>query len=158
MRKQILLRALCSFCVTGTVNTIIMLVMAYAMPSYQHTPFMPDFLACFPSESVAFGVETLLISMIGAAFGGCSVIYDMEKWSFLKQGLIHFIITTAVWFPITMFIWNAIKYPTAGFGIMGSYSFVYATTWIMSGIKNKKQIEEINRQLQEKNTTSENNP
>lgn len=150
MIKQVGLRAFCSFCVTGMVNVFIMLIMAFAWQSYYYTPFLPDYLAHFSSETIAVCVEILLIAFIGAVFGGCSVIYDMEKWSFIKQGIVHFAITTIVWFPITMFIWNAFKYPSAGISIMCSYSIVYIITWVMSGIKYKKQIADINEELKKR--------
>lgn len=146
MLKKIILNAVLSFHGTAIIHVIISLVIAY-VGTGNHIPMLDAYVAFFPSESVALLVEILLVGVIGGTFGACAPIFEIEKWSFLKQGVVHFLITTTVWLPISIFIWAIYKYPVAIISTAISYSLVYGVTWIMSAIKYNKMVKEINKML-----------
>lgn len=146
MIKKIILNAVLSFHGTAMLHIIISLVIS-CVGMDNHVPMLDAYMAFFPSESVALLVEILLVGVIGATFGACAPIFEIERWSFLKQGVVHFLITTAVWLPISIFVWAIYKYPAAIISTAISYSFVYGVTWIMSAIKYNKMVKEINKML-----------
>lgn len=147
MLRKILLRAGCSFCVTGMVNVIVMLVIGLCMGWNDFVPMVPEYQSLFPSESVALCCEMILIAVIGAAFGACSVIMEVEKWGFLKQGILHLILTTIVWLPITIFVWSLYRYPQAIVSSAISYAVTYGITWGMRALRYKKMVKDINDML-----------
>lgn len=145
--KKAILRALLSFCVTGMANVFVMLVVSLCMKSDGYVPMLAEFWTLFPSQSMALLTEILLVGVIGAAFGAASVIFEMERLSFLKQGILHFAATTIVWLPISVFVWAVYRYPMAILSMAISYSATYAITWISNAIRIKKMVKEINNML-----------
>lgn len=146
MLKKIIFNAVLSFHGTAIIHVIISLIIA-CVGTDNHIPMLDAYVAFFPSESVALLVEILLVGVIGGTFGACAPIFEIEKWSFLKQGVIHFLITTTVWLPISIFIWAIYKYPIAIVSTVISYACVYGITWIMSAVKYNKMAKEINKML-----------
>lgn len=146
--RKAVIRGSISFCTTGMLNVIIMLITCFIQSNRDYVPMLEEFWKRFPSQSVAVLVEILLVGVIGAAFGACSVIFELERWSFLRQGIVHFIMTTIVWLPISVFIWAVYIYPAAIVSMTVSYSFTYAITWISNAVRLKKMVKEINNMLE----------
>ncbi|MED1862238.1 DUF3021 domain-containing protein [Fictibacillus nanhaiensis] len=72
--------------------------------------------------------------LVGIYFSTASVIFDIEKWSTLKQTIIHFLISLAFFFPVAILAkWVPIE-PSpliicfTGFVII--YSFIYLIFYI----------------------------
>ncbi|MFC4547766.1 DUF3021 domain-containing protein [Paenactinomyces guangxiensis] len=63
------------------------------------------FLSFFVSEMTAVIVQILLTGIIGVTFATSSFIFNIVKWSLLKQYIVHFCITALVWIPIVMLLW-----------------------------------------------------
>jgi hypothetical protein len=110
----------------------------------------------FSSSSLALGVSSVLIGVISAVFSGSSVVFEIEKWSFLKQGLIHFLITTIVWLPISIFLWGLMVYQQAILNVFISFTATYAITWGIQYALCRKSIHEINQKLVEINKSQGN--
>lgn len=146
--RKAVIRGSISFCTAGMVNVIIMLIVCFIQSDQDYVPMLEEFWKQFPSQSAAILTEILLIGTIGAAFGACSVIFELERWSFLKQGIVHFILTTIVWLPISIFIWAVYIHPSAIISMTASYSFTYAVTWISNAVRLKKMVKEINNMLE----------
>ena len=64
------------------------------------------FASHFAAKDAAVLTQLLLVGGIGAAFSGASVVYDLERWSFLRQGIVYFVITAAVWVPVLLICWT----------------------------------------------------
>lgn len=92
-------------------------------------------------------VSILLTGLIGAVFGGASILYDIERWSFLKQGICHFLVTAMVWIPISVFLWGLGKYVTTLISIVISFAVTYGVTWWMQYLRCRENIRQINEKL-----------
>lgn len=153
MIKKILFRAGFSF-MTGITGSLIICILVIAIADKPDFNMMvPEFAARFSSPYLAFGVQLLLLGVISAAFGGSSVIYDIERWSFLKQGIIHFLVTVSIWLPISIFCWMPAKYISAAVSTLISFLFTYVLTWILRYIQCKEAINKINTRIEELNST-----
>ena len=108
------------------------------------------FAAHFTAPEAAALAQILLVGMIGAAFSGASVLYDLERWSFLKQGIVYFAITAAVWAPVLLICWTPM--PREGILYSGiGWTATYAITWgIQYGVY-RRRIRELNRKIHERN-------
>lgn len=144
-------RGIISFAFGVTVNIIIVLGVTLAIGDSEFFMVVPDFAAYFTSPLIALLVQALLTGFISAVFGACSVIYDIERWSFFKQGIVHFLLTAVFWAPIAAFMWGAAKYRQAFISIFCSFCFTYAVTWICQYQACKKNIRKINERLVELN-------
>lgn len=145
MKKTIFTRAMTSFAFSVLVAQVVMLILDVLIKDY--APLVPAFAQRFSSDTVALSVNNILIGVIGAVFGGASIIFEIEKWSFLKQGILHFLITTAVWLPIAMLLWGLYLYPTAAISTSVSFAVTYGITWVARYLSCKKTIVDINQQL-----------
>lgn len=152
MKKKIVSRMANSFAWSVAVSQMCMLIVTAVVV---HTtgdsgtiPLVPDFAAHFSNPSYGLIVQSLLCGVIGLTFGGCSVIMEFERWSMVKQGVIHFLITASVWVPISGFCWGLFKYASAFCSTMISLMITYAIIWGMRIRQSRKEIAEINRELE----------
>ena len=129
MLKQALRRALVSAPACMLINQIVGICISLSNADGRYSPVTPAFAARFESPVAAVVVQLLLIGLIGATFAACSVLFQIERWSFLKQGLVHLAITSAVGIPICLFCWM----PQSARGALIlclSWLFTYVATWL----------------------------
>jgi len=147
MLKNALVRGINSFMYAIAINVVIALIIIAIVNKPDFIPLVPDYAAHFESGIVALLLQTVLIGMTSAAFGAGSVILEIERWSLLKQSVIYFILTAAIWAPVSIFCWRIDKYPTAFINIICSYIVSYAITWIIQYTLCKKSVAKINQKL-----------
>lgn len=129
MLKKALSRALVTAPVCMLINQLVGICISLSNADGRYSPVTPAFEARFPSATAAVIVQLILIGVIGAAFAACSVLFEIERWSFLKQGLVHLAITSAVGIPICLFCWM----PQSASGALIlclSWLLTYIATWL----------------------------
>lgn len=150
MLKKILKRALISTPICMVVSQIITIIISHIIGDGRFFPVTSAFAAYFQSETTAVIVQSLLVGFIGATFAGCSVIFEMEKWSYLKQGLIHLLITSVVLVSVCLICWRPIN--RVGIWIMLSgWTFTYLCTWLPQYFVYRHRIRRLNERIQEMN-------
>ena len=155
MWKKCLGRGAVSFtaCVTAnvliltakTAGTVRMTGDVRALPE-----LVPEYAAHFENPFIALMVQTLLCGMIGFAFGGCSVIMEIAKWSMVRQAVVHFLLTACVWVPVSIFCWGLGRYLISFICIFLGMLFTYTVTWTCQIIVCRKEVARINAQLLER--------
>jgi len=106
----------------------------------------PGFAARFSCETAAALAQLGLAGVIGMAFAGAALVFEIEKWSYLKQGVVHFLITAAVWVPITWLCWS----PVRGIGLVltiAGWTLTYAVNWLVQYLISRRHIRELNRSI-----------
>lgn len=150
MLKKIFSRALISAPICIIVSQIIAIIISQVIGNGSFFPITPAFAAHFQSETTAVIVQSLLIGLIGATFAGSSVIFDMERWSFLKQGIAHLLITSSVLIPVCLICWQPIS--QIGVWIMlSSWLFTYLCTWFPQYFIYRHRIRKLNEKIQAAN-------
>ncbi len=151
LAKTVILRMFFGFAVTVTVTEIVMLIntliVIQVTGNTQAVPLVPDYAARFPSDYVALIVQALLCGLIGMSFSGCSVLFELEKWSMVKAAVLHFVLTAAVWVPVGMFCWGLGRYKRVFISVFISIGITYATTWISRILYYRKETRAINKRL-----------
>ena len=89
----------------GILCNVIIEIVVRAVTGFDYSPLTPEYIAMFPSVTVAFGVDMLLYGVIGMAFSGFTFIYEIDRIGFVIQNLIYFVATGVIWFPIITFLW-----------------------------------------------------
>lgn len=108
------------------------------------------FASHFAAKDAAVLTQLLLVGGIGAAFSGASVVYDLERWSFLRQGIVYFVITAAVWVPVLLICWTPMPKEGILFSSLG-WTGTYAITWGIQYAVYRKRIRDLNRKIHERN-------
>lgn len=147
MIKKMLGRGFISMLISGFLNQVVMYIIVLTRPEPAFYPVVPSYAAHFSTPLMAVMTTYFLVGLIGGAFGAFSVFYEIETWSFLKQGILHFMATAVVWIPIAIFLWGMNKYPAALVSTIVSLSLTYGLTWWLNYLKCKKNIELINHRI-----------
>lgn len=149
--KNILKRSVFSFCISSVLgaltNIIIELVVRMVTGMDDFTPLSPEFVRLFPSETIAVEVNVLLYGIIGAGFSAMTFIYENEKIGFIVQNMIYCILTSIIWVPIVVFVWQLNKYGNALVGTLIGFFSTYIVMSIVGYRITQARIEEINKFL-----------
>lgn len=147
MWKTALARGAMSFCICVAVNNVVALVLGLTGHTMSVTP---DFAARIGNPLTATFLQSLLIGLIGFAFGAGSTLFLIERWSFLKQGATHLALTMAVWIPVELFCFTPIT-PPAVITFAASAAASYAITWGIQYAVWKKRIRALNIRIRQRN-------
>jgi hypothetical protein len=113
------------------------------------TGLTPEYLAKFPSETLALGVAVLSHGLIGAVFAAATVIYEKVQIGFILQNVIYVLLTGVIWIPIICFVWQLYRYPAALISTIGGFVLTYVIMSVVGYSITKKEVEQINARLAE---------
>lgn len=150
MIRKILTRSAISAPVSIVVNQLITLIVSIIIGDGRYFPVTPGFAALFENELTPVVLQILLIGLIGAVFAGSSVIFDIDEWSFLKQGVVHLLITSAVFIPVYMLCWRPVNFASV-LAFAGTWLFVYGCTWFSRYLAWRHSIRRLNSRIQSVN-------
>ena len=143
MAKKLLLRALHGFGITVSVCLLVQLIIA----QFAGSSVTPAFGAHFRNEAAAALAQLGLTGIVGAAFACAAALFEIERWGFLQQGIVHFLVTAAVWMPIAYLCWM----PDSRVGIriaIGGWTLTYAINWTVQYFLYRHRIAALNRRIQ----------
>lgn len=152
MWKKALCRGILSFSGTVTVNIFIM--MGQTMSAVRDTGdvqalplLVPEYAAHFDNLFMALMIQTLLCGLIGFAFGACSVVTEIARWSMVRQAVTHFFITACVWVPVSVFCWGLGRYLVSFISVFISMLMTYTVIWTIQIIICRREVAQINEHL-----------
>ena len=143
MAKKLISRALHGFGVTVSVCLLVQLIVA----QFAGNSVTPAFGSLFRSEAAAALAQLGLTGIVGAAFACAAEIFEIERWGFLRQGIVHFLVTAAVWMPIAYICWM----PESRVGIwlaIGGWTLTYAVNWMVQYLIYRHSIAALNRSIE----------
>ena len=139
-------RLLCRFYHGFSVTMIVILAVHFIVAAKAGHAVTPGFAARFSCETEAVLVQLVLVGVIGMAFAGAATLFEIERWSYLKQGIVHFLVTAAVWMPIAWICWSPVNGLGLALTIIG-WTLTYIVNWTVQSFLWKKKISEINRAM-----------
>ncbi|MBR2524167.1 MAG: DUF3021 family protein [Clostridiales bacterium] len=145
--KEVLKRGFTSFAISSFAGLIVNLIIDMIMNASFSTGFIsmsPDYVALFPSATIAAYVNILLYGVIGATFAMSAYIYEVEKIGFIIQSIIYFIITSSVCVGITILLWQLHKYPAAFIFTLAGYFATHVIMMVIEYRRLKADIKVIN--------------
>jgi hypothetical protein len=147
---KILKRCLLGVPVGLAISTTITIVISLALGDGAYYAVVPELTAVCGSEINAVVVQALLSMLYGAAWAGASVIWEIERWSLLRQTVSHLIVCSLATFPIAYFAWWM---PHNGAGIalyFGIFFAVYLIIWLAQYAAMRKRLKQINERIRDK--------
>lgn len=149
MKKKILLRGLLGAPIGATISLIITIIISLCLGSGEYFPAPPELVDWCGGETNAVIVQTICSMFIGAISCGASVIWQIEKWSLTKQTLIHFVVFTVSFVPVSYLLnwmphnlYGALSYAVA-------FVILYVLIWVSTYFSIKAKIKKMNKQLRE---------
>ncbi len=107
----------------------------------------PSLITLCGNELNAVIIQTICSLIMGAAFAGASVIWEVENWSLLKQTILHFLVISVSTLPIAYCMYW-IPHTFRGILIyIAIFFFIYFSIWIGRYFTMKKKIQAINDKI-----------
>lgn len=148
-------RAMVSFIISSFCGLVVYLLIEYfvgvVIGVEGFTALTPEYLAKFPSDTLALGVAVLFHGLIGAAFAAATSVYEKAEIGFVLQNVIYVLLTGIVWVPIICFVWQLYRYPTALFSTISGFVLTYVVMSVLGYKITKKEVEQINARLAKEN-------
>ncbi|MEH7459975.1 hypothetical protein CON65_00780 [Bacillus pseudomycoides] len=147
--KNLFSRVVGGFVIGVIIGQIVQILISLKLGQGEYMPVVDHFRSFFVSEVTAVTVQIMLTGIIGVTFATSALIFDIVKWSLLKQYIVHFCITALVWGPIVMILWMPKTFiSTLIFFI--SFLGTYVVTWAIQYMISKNDIKQINAAIQSK--------
>ena len=148
MFKEIAGRFSLGFAVGNFIGYVVNLIISLFIGQGQFLPVMPQLQAHFSTEIAAVIAQTLLIGFIGVVFAETGLIFKIDRWSFLKQCIVHFLISACFYTPFVYLCYM----PNNLMGILimlANFLFTYIITYIISYRQIWRDIKLLNEKINE---------
>jgi hypothetical protein len=154
MKKKVILRSLIGAPVGLSISFIITLTISVIINKGEYYPVVPQLTALCGNELNAVVIQTICSLLYGAAFGGASVIWEIENWSLLKQTVIHCLVISVSMLPIAYCMYWM---PHSFLGIAGYiviFFSIYFFIWFAQYFAMKKRIKTFNDKVKSDSVNS----
>jgi len=133
-----------------TIGYGITVVMALRFGGGSFSPVVPAMAEAFGAESVAVAAQFGLMCLMGFVFAFASCAWEVERWSLLKQTVVHFCSIT----PTTLFIaWVCrwAEYTPGGlWGYFAIFVVIYVVIFIIEMLGAREKVRKANERLRER--------
>ena len=147
MKKRIWIGAVFGAPVGVLITTVIAIYISYSVGDGTFYPVTPDLEQWCGNELNAVFWQTLVTLLYGAVFGGASVIWEIERWSLLRQTVTHLLIVSLTTLPVALFL-GWMRPSVGGFlGYFGLFLAIYAVIWLSIWLSIRIRLSRINRSL-----------
>ena len=147
MKKQILLRGMLGFPLGLAMGYLITIFISLTVSDGRYYPCVPELAAVMGNEINAVLLQAVLCGILGAGFGACSVIWQIESWGILKQTGIYFSIISVIMLPtayVSYWMEHSLKGILSYFGI---FVLIFAAVWIVQYTAAKHNVRKMNETL-----------
>lgn len=153
MKKQILLRGMLGFPLGLAMGYLITIFISLTVSDGRYYPYVPELAAVMGNEINAVLLQAVLCGILGAGFGACSVIWQIESWGILKQTGIYFSIISVIMLPtayVSYWMEHSLKGILSYFGI---FVLIFATVWIVQYAAARHNVRKMNETLYSRRDT-----
>ena len=147
-------RGAVSFSISSMVGLIVNLIIDVTVNAAGKDGFFsvsPEAQALFPTPAIAAYVNVLLYGAIGATFAMMTFLFEIDRLGFVIQSILYFVTTSIVLVGITIFLWQLHKHPQALIPTLMGYAVTYFIMFTVEYRELKKNIREINQELEIEN-------
>ncbi len=149
MKKKILLRSLMGAPIGVTISLIITIIISLCSGNGEYYCAVQEFIDLCGNETTAVIVQMICSMFIGAVYSGASVIWEIEKWSFTKQTLLHFAIFIVSFVPISYLLSWMPHNLNGALCYVAAFTGMYTLIWVSVYFSMKSKIKKMNSRLQE---------
>lgn len=148
MKKKVFLRGLLGFPLGLAIGYMITIAISLILADGYYSPCVPELISMTGSEINAVLLQAVLSGILGAGFGACSVIWEIETWGLVKQTGIYFLIVSVIMLPVA-YVNYWMEHSLKGFlSYFGIFIAIFAAVWIVQYTVNKRRVGKMNETLQ----------
>lgn len=148
MKKELLFRLFIGFLGGVVLSYFITIAISLFIGDGNFYPCVPGLTERFGNEVTAVVIQTVLSAILGAGFAGCSLIWEKDEWSLLKQTGIYFSIASVLMMTVAYvceWMEHSVKGVLSYFGI---FLGIFIVVWLVRYIIWKIRISKIKEGLQ----------
>ncbi|HRF70903.1 MAG TPA: DUF3021 domain-containing protein [Candidatus Pelethenecus sp.] len=147
MKKQFIIRSCIGAPIGVMISIIITIIISLCTGHGTYYPVPLELIDLCGNEISAVGIQFVCSLLMGAAFGGASIIWNIDKWNLTKQTLLHFTIICFASFPMAFFMYWVPHYLYGALAYFGIFILIYGIIWISTYISIKIKIKKMNDNL-----------
>ena len=151
MKKEFVKRALIGAPVGVLICVLISIIISYSVNDGSYYAVAPGLTALCGTVTNAVAVQTICVLVYGGIMAGASVIWDNERWSLLRQTVVHLVVCSAATLPIAYFM-HWIEHSVLGvLSYYGIFVATYFFIWLSSYSANKRRVQQMNAKMKQLN-------
>lgn len=147
MKKKIILRTLLGFPLGVAIGYLLTIFFSLCFANGYYSPCEPELVKMLGNEINAVILQTALCGLLGIGFSVGSVIWEVERWSIVKQTGVYFLIVSLIMMPLAYLMYWMEHSVKGFFSYFGIFIFVFIIIWIISFIIGKYNIKRMNANL-----------
>lgn len=151
MKKALVFRVFVGLLAGIVISYFITIGISLAIGDGHYYSCVPGLIERFGNEVTAVIIQTALSAVLGAGFAGCSVIWEKDEWSLLKQtgtyfGIVSVLMMTVAY--ICEWMEHSVKGVLSYFAI---FFVIFIVVWIVQYFIWKVRISKIKEGIQKNN-------
>ncbi len=150
MKRTVLSRIRLGIPLGVTIGQLISIAVSLIWGGGYYSPCVPQMAADMGSEINAVILQTFLCGLLGAAFGGCSAIWQVERWNLVQQTGIYFLIVSCFMLPTAYFCYWMEHSPAGFLQYFGVFALIFAGIWLAEYWSCKRNVRQLNSKLPKK--------
>lgn len=145
--KNIVSRSLNGFCYSIAITLCVEL---FVLTVAGKPVMLPEFVEKYESETVALGVQLLLVGVMSGVTAAGSVIFELKRPGLWVQSVLFLILMLSAWIPVACYVWGFHKYIASMISTLASIVVTYGICWSIQYKMCKQDVQEMNQRLNEK--------
>ncbi len=151
MKKEFVLRVFVGLLGGIVISYLITIGISLAIGDGSYYPCVLSLVERFGNEVTAIIIQTVLSAVLGAGFAGSSIIWEMDKWSLLKQTSIYFGIVSVLMMTVA-YICEWMEHSVKGIlSYFAIFLVIFIVVWIVQYLIWKVRITKIKEGIQKNN-------
>ena len=151
MKKELLFRVFVGVLGGVVLSYFITITISFIVGDGNYYPCVPSLTERFGNEVTAVIVQTVLSSILGAVFAGCSLVWEKDEWSLLKQTSIYFGIVSVLMMTVA-YICEWMEHSVKGvLSYFAIFFAIFVLVWIVQYLIWKARISKIKEGIQKYN-------
>lgn len=147
MKKKLILRGALGFPIGITIGYLITILISLIWAEGYYSPCVPELITVMGNEIKAVILQALLCGLLGIGFGAGGVIWEIERWSLVKQTGIYFLVVSVIMMPIA-YILYWMEHSLAGFAsYFGIFALIFAIVWAVQVMVGRQHVRKLNDSL-----------
>ena len=146
--KKALLRGLLGVPIGVTIGYGITVAMSLWFGDGSFSPVVPALTEATGSEAAATAVQFLLMCLMGFVFALASCLWEVERWSLLRQTVLHFLALSSTTLLVAGVCRWAEYTPGGLWGYLGFFLLLYAVPYVSISLHVRRRVRAANRRLE----------
>lgn len=149
MKKKLLSRAAAGALAGLAISYAITILLSLGWGGGSYLPCRPELAALAGSESRAVALQALFALLVGAGFGACSLIWQIDRWSLARQTGVYFFLISLVMLPAAYGMYW-MEHSLAGFAwYFGAFAVLFVLLWAAELLVGRHSVRRLNARLAE---------